>query len=241
MFMCELARFSGLTKFSTFSYFVMSKMFRVFYQLLQRSLFVVSCLCVCVCYRPSFIYFYASLDSLHGKREIRVFFSKCRNFDGKISWYSNGFTECVSWQTKLTQSWFWSFECLSVQHFDELEISSFIIDCEVVAFDVKTQKILPFQTLSTRKRKVCWFYSGVVSVLMCFDTKDVKAEDISVQVCLYAFDCLYLNGKVMLIVERARGSYKHDTHLVGTKHRVRGGVGIFAVKNRMKTKTEHRK
>ena len=36
----------------------------------------------------------------------------------------------------------------------------------------------PFQELSRRKRK------------------DVKVEDITVQVCLFAFDLLYLNGEV---------------------------------------------
>ena len=37
---------------------------------------------------------------------------------------------------------------------------------------------MPFQELSRRKRK------------------DVKVEDIEVQVCLFAFDLLYLNGEV---------------------------------------------
>lgn len=57
-------------------------------------------------------------------------------------------------------------------------ISEFIIDCEVVAWDTKQKKILPFQTLSTRKKK------------------DVNQADITVQVCLFAFDLLFINGVV---------------------------------------------
>ncbi|KAG2182721.1 hypothetical protein INT44_005701 [Umbelopsis vinacea] len=57
---------------------------------------------------------------------------------------------------------------------------SFILDCEAVAWDREKKVILPFQVLSTRKRK------------------DVKEEDIKVQVCIFAFDCLYLNGEPLL-------------------------------------------
>lgn len=56
--------------------------------------------------------------------------------------------------------------------------TSFIIDCEAVAWNPEEQRLLPFQELSRRKRK------------------DVKEEDIKVKVHLFAFDLLYLNGKV---------------------------------------------
>ena len=59
-------------------------------------------------------------------------------------------------------------------------VTSCIIDCEVVAYDTAADKILPFQTLSTRKRK------------------DVDASEITVQICIYAFDLLYLNEKSLL-------------------------------------------
>lgn len=60
---------------------------------------------------------------------------------------------------------------------------SFVLDCETVAWDVDEKKVLPFQQLMTRKRK------------------DVKAEDVKVKVCVFAFDLLYLNGEP--VVKRA--------------------------------------
>lgn len=59
-------------------------------------------------------------------------------------------------------------------------VSSYVLDCEVVAWDPKERKILPFQILSTRKRK------------------DVSAASIEVEVCLFAFDLLYLNGQSLI-------------------------------------------
>ncbi len=49
-------------------------------------------------------------------------------------------------------------------------VQSCILDAEVVAFDKVQEKILPFQILSTRKRKA------------------VASEDVTVDVCIYAFD-----------------------------------------------------
>ncbi|WVO21208.1 uncharacterized protein IAS62_002515 [Cryptococcus decagattii] len=60
---------------------------------------------------------------------------------------------------------------------------TFVIDAEAVAYDLETKKILPFQDLSRRKRK------------------DVKAEDITVRVHIFAFDLLYLNGESLLAKE----------------------------------------
>ena len=56
--------------------------------------------------------------------------------------------------------------------------TSFVLDCESVAWDLEEKKVLPFQQLMTRKRK------------------DVKAEDVKVKVCVFAFDLLFLNGEV---------------------------------------------
>lgn len=55
-----------------------------------------------------------------------------------------------------------------------------MLDAEAVAWDKEDQRILPFQELSRRKRK------------------DVKAEDVTVKVHIFAFDLLYLNGESLL-------------------------------------------
>ncbi|XP_060636598.2 DNA ligase 1 [Anolis sagrei] len=59
-------------------------------------------------------------------------------------------------------------------------VESCILDAEAVAWDPDSKQIQPFQVLTTRKRK------------------DVDAEDIRVQVCVYAFDMLYLNGQSLV-------------------------------------------
>ncbi|TIB95261.1 ATP-dependent DNA ligase [Wallemia mellicola] len=59
-------------------------------------------------------------------------------------------------------------------------VKNFVIDSEAVAFDKQTKKILPFQELTRRKRK------------------DVKVEDITVKVHIFAFDLLYFNDQPLL-------------------------------------------
>eukprot|EP01054_Gregarina_sp_Poly1_P001312 Gregarina_sp_Poly_1__1311@NODE_1322_length_4393_cov_114_695562_g891_i0_p1_GENE_NODE_1322_length_4393_cov_114_695562_g891_i0NODE_1322_length_4393_cov_114_695562_g891_i0_p1_ORF_typecomplete_len644_score99_68DNA_ligase_A_M/PF01068_21/6_6e56DNA_ligase_A_N/PF04675_14/1_4e30DNA_ligase_A_N/PF04675_14/2_2e03RNA_ligase/PF09414_10/7_2e05mRNA_cap_enzyme/PF01331_19/0_00064_NODE_1322_length_4393_cov_114_695562_g891_i02272158 len=56
----------------------------------------------------------------------------------------------------------------------------FIIDAEVVAFDEENGEILPFQTLSGRKRK------------------DVNLSNVKIQVHLFVFDCLRHNGEILV-------------------------------------------
>ncbi|XP_039599791.1 DNA ligase 1 [Polypterus senegalus] len=60
------------------------------------------------------------------------------------------------------------------------DVVSCIIDAEAVAWDQEKKQIQPFQVLTTRKRK------------------DVDASEIKVQVCVYAFDLLYLNGESLV-------------------------------------------
>ncbi|KAH8062795.1 DNA ligase [Aureococcus anophagefferens] len=56
---------------------------------------------------------------------------------------------------------------------------SFVLDAEVVAIDVKTGQLLPFQRLSTRK-------------------KEASVEDVTVDVIVMAFDLLFLDGESLL-------------------------------------------
>ncbi|ESO89148.1 hypothetical protein LOTGIDRAFT_183140 [Lottia gigantea] len=60
------------------------------------------------------------------------------------------------------------------------DVKSCVIDSEAVAWDAVNKQIQPFQVLSHRKRK------------------DADIKDIKVQVCVYAFDLLYLNGESLV-------------------------------------------
>ncbi|KAJ1898350.1 ATP-dependent DNA ligase Cdc17, partial [Kickxella alabastrina] len=68
----------------------------------------------------------------------------------------------------------------SVKEFVGPNVTSFILDCEAVAWDKISGKIRSFQTLSSRKKKV-----------------DNEAE-ITVGVCTFAFDLLFLNGEPLI-------------------------------------------
>jgi DNA ligase-1 len=89
---------------------------------------------------------------------------------------------------------------------------SIVIDAEAVAYDPATKKVLPFQILSTRARK------------------DVTIESIKVSVCVFAFDCLYLNGKALLqdsLTERRNALYAGLNVSEGELEFATAKVGLF--------------
>lgn len=63
---------------------------------------------------------------------------------------------------------------------EEFKSASFIIDGEAVAYDTEKKMILPFQELQSRKRK------------------DVSTENVTVKVCVFAFDLLFFNGTSLI-------------------------------------------
>ncbi|KAL9143468.1 hypothetical protein ABFS82_14G238600 [Erythranthe guttata] len=69
---------------------------------------------------------------------------------------------------------------VAVTRLKQPSVKSFVLDCEIVAYDREKQKIQPFQILSTRARK------------------NVVMTDIKVNVCIFAFDILYLNGQELM-------------------------------------------
>ncbi|KCV68015.1 DNA ligase 1 [Fonticula alba] len=83
---------------------------------------------------------------------------------------------------------------------------SFILDSEAVAVDTASRKILPFQVLSTRRRK------------------QADADTITVQVCLYAFDLLHLDGRCLL-----RASFRERRALLRGRFRRVPGEFEFAL------------
>ncbi|KAJ2909936.1 ATP-dependent DNA ligase Cdc17, partial [Coemansia aciculifera] len=84
----------------------------------------------------------------------------------------------------------------SVKEFALEGVTSFILDCEAVAWDKLGGKIRSFQTLSSRKKKVG------------------DESEITVGVCCFAFDLLFLNGEALIrlpLRQRRDLLHKHFT------------------------------
>ena len=74
------------------------------------------------------------------------------------------------------------------------KLNSFILDCEMVAYDKKNDKILPFQQLTTRSRK------------------NVDLNTITIHVCMFCFDILLLNDEILINKTlRERRKYLYET------------------------------
>ena len=74
------------------------------------------------------------------------------------------------------------------------QLNSFILDCEMVAYDKKNDKILPFQQLTTRSRK------------------NVDLASITIHVCMFCFDILLLNDEILINKTlRERRNYLYNT------------------------------
>eukprot|EP00794_Sanderia_malayensis_P009119 gene9120-10092_t len=84
-------------------------------------------------------------------------------------------------------------------------LKSCILDTESVAWDKEKNQILPFQILSTRKRK------------------DADVSDIKVQVCVYAFDILFLNGEPLI-----RQSFRKRREILRSTFKEIEGEFMFA-------------
>ena len=67
-----------------------------------------------------------------------------------------------------------------LEYAKENKLSSFIIDGEILPFDTVNGKILPFQVLTTRKKK------------------NVEESEITVRVKMFLFDIIYLEGKELI-------------------------------------------
>ena len=60
------------------------------------------------------------------------------------------------------------------------DLQSFIVDAEIVAVDASDGSLRTFQELSNRARR------------------DVKLDDVTVSVCVFAFDLMYYNNEVSI-------------------------------------------
>jgi hypothetical protein len=103
-----------------------------------------------------------------------------------------------------------------VQHFfaTSSDISSFILDAEIVAINASGGSLKSFQELSNRARK------------------DVKLHEIKVSVCVYAFDLMYLNGQVSALQSSSDIYIRHNMVINGShssKNPFVAGGSSFAI------------
>lgn len=122
-----------------------------------------------------------------GVTEVLERFSGCQftceyKYDGEraqIHIMQGGKVKIYSRNAEDTTAKYLDVAALIPSHLKE-DVKEAVIDSEIVAFDREKHEILPFQILSTRSKK------------------ETDINNIKVQVCVFAFDCLYVNGEPLL-------------------------------------------
>uniref|UniRef100_A0A9I9E0W5 DNA ligase n=1 Tax=Cucumis melo TaxID=3656 RepID=A0A9I9E0W5_CUCME len=90
---------------------------------------------------------------------------------------------------------------LTVSRIKKPSVRSFILDCELVAYDRGKQKILPFQFHHNQLSQNFLPRRTILKLLIILSTrarKNVAVSDIKVEVCVFAFDLLYLDGQPLI-------------------------------------------
>ena len=100
--------------------------------------------------------------------------------DGSVRIFSRSQEDTTQRWPELASSKFWGDEIFTTALAKGPGDGTFVLDAEVVAWDVAKKKLLPFQVLSTRKRKAD------------------ESEEQAVRVIVQGFDLLYLHGESLL-------------------------------------------
>ena len=139
---------------------------------------------------------------------IKVIFERFSDIPFTCEYKYDGFRGQIHYNNKKTQIFSRNLEDMTETYPDIVEfinkfiiessekkiINSFILDCEMVAYDTKNKKILPFQQLTTRSRK------------------NVDVSQITIHVCMFCFDILLLNNEILINKTlRERRKYLYST------------------------------
>ena len=127
---------------------------------------------------------------------IKVIFERFADTPFTCEYKYDGFRGQIHYNNKKTQIFSRNLEDMTETYPDVVEfinnfikesaekknkkLNSFILDCEMVAYDKKNNKILPFQQLTTRSRK------------------NVDLASITIHVCMFCFDILLLNDEILI-------------------------------------------
>ena len=141
---------------------------------------------------------------------IKVIFERFADTPFTCEYKYDGFRGQIHYNKKKTQIFSRNLEDMTETYPDVVEfidnfikesaeknnkiLNSFILDCEMVAYDKKNDKILPFQQLTTRSRK------------------NVDLATITIHVCMFCFDILLLNDEILINKTlRERRKYLYET------------------------------